>query len=310
MRAQAIFQILGVGLTLLMLSRAAWADGLFMPSTRLSRNDREAIQQQVARYKTLDPVSFQRLETLQGHRPQVYRQFRSQQPSVLAELQSLGPGAGWALLEAVSFRAPERGEATQREWDAVREGIIIALGEREMPEASPVFRAIFTHENSDWIALRGAAIGLGRLGGESEKTLLINALQRKGQRRDAALWGLRYVRDLRAVDAVVPWLMDSSEPTAKLAARALGYMGSSWAWRTGRAGKKEYEMPIRGKCAEALLDAFSRRGEALREPIARSLSMVEHPDTLSRVEQVIDSLTNEQERRAWLRLKQRLQASR
>jgi hypothetical protein len=188
--------------------------------------------------------------------------------------------------------------------------LLLALAEREMPEASPVLQQVFANAGTDWLALRGAAVGLGRLGGAKERAILIDALGQGGMRRDAALWGLRYVRDMAVVDAVAPLLVGPPETTVKLASRTLGYVGSSWAWRTGRAGRADLELPVRGKCAEVLLEAYVRHGDTMREQIAQSLSMVEHPDTLLMVEHKLSSAVSEEERRGWLALKRRLEASR
>ena len=300
----------GFGLALTLLPATALAEGVLLAPSRLNKDVRSAIEREVARAKGSEPETFARLRSLRGHRPEVYRQFRSQEPSVFLELQALGPGGGWALIEAIALRAPERGAATQREWDAVREGLLLALAEREMPEASPVLQQVFANADADWVALRGAAVGLGRLGGDKERAILIDALRQGGMRRDAALWGLRFVRDMGVVNAVAPLLVGPPEATAKLASRALGYVGSSWAWRTGRVGRADLELPVRGKCAEVLLEAYVRHGDAVREQIAQSLSMVEHPDTLRMVEQKLSSAVSEEERRGWRVLKRRLEASR
>jgi hypothetical protein len=301
-----------VGLALLVchlvffVSWVAHAQGVLLDASKMDGNWRAALQSQVQRAKQLHPESFSKIRKLQGHHPRVYRSFRTQQPSVIQELQALGPGAGWAMIDAIAFDGLDRGDANEREWDAVREGLLLALGELEMTQASPILQEAFAIHRKDWIVLRASAIGLGRLGGEKERTLLFRALTEGGEQRNAALWGLRHVRTLSAVDAVTPLLHDSSAETVQLAARALGYQGSSWAWKTGKAGDASVEMTLRTRCMDALLNAYLRHDKPLREQIARALSMVDHPEMSIRIEHLRESAANEEDRLAWSTLKRRL----
>lgn len=297
---------LWVGIAVGLVSFDASAQGELLAPGRLEAPVRSELATQIAQAKQAHPDAFTRIRALRGHRPDAYRRFRSQRPNVLPELQALGPGAGAALLDAVVFTPLPRGDATQEEWDAVREGLLLALGDLRLAQASPVLRGIFGSPASDRVALRAAAVGLGKLGGVAERRALLSALARGGPATDAALEGLRYVRRLEVVDAVSPLLHDKSERTARLAARTLGYVGSSWAWKTGNAGRAAQEMPIRTKCAVTLLDAYLRHQGAIREQIARSLAMVDHPATKSMLAERLATTVDEEDRRALTALGDRL----
>lgn len=295
-----------LGLALGLVGIDARADGVLLAPSKLEAPVRTKLAAGISRARKSHPDTFQKIRSLRGHRPETYRQFRSQEPSVMPELQSLGAGAGWALLDAIAFAPLQRGNATDAEWNAVREGLLLALGELRMPEASPVLRKVFASSNGDWVALRGAAVGLGKLGGDLERMALFEALKRGGLERDAALWGLKYVRRPDVVDAVSPLLGDSSEDTVRLAARTLGYVGSSWAWKAGNAGNAADEMPIRTKCAEVLLDVYLRYDGRVREQITRSLAMVAHPDMQGMISERMQRLGDDEDRRALEALKRRM----
>ena len=295
-----------VGMAFGLFAIDAHADGVLLAPSKLEAPVRSKLATGISRARKSHPVAFQKIRNLRGHRPEAYRHFRSQEPNVLPELQALGPGAGWALLDAIAFDPLEKGNATDAEWNAVREGLLFALGELRMPEASPVLRKIFASSAGDFGALRGAAVGLGKLGGDVERTVLFAALRQGGLERDAALWGLRYVRRPDVVDAVSPLLSGTSEDTVRLAARTLGYVGSSWAWRTGKAGHAADEMPIRTKCAEALLDVYLRYDGAVREQITRSLAMVAHPNVQGMISERLQHVADDADRRALEALKRRM----
>jgi len=188
----------------------------------------------------------------------------------------------------------------------VREGLLLALAEQREPAAAPVFASLFASTN-DAIVLRGAAVGLGMLGGPRQRALLIGALSSAPPRRIAALWGLRHVRHPDAVEAVALILEHAAdEATLLAAARALGYLGSSWAWQTGRAGPPEDEARVRRRCADALWSAFRKRNGSVREQAARSLCMVQHPSTVERIDERIRSLEEGAERSALVALRRRI----
>jgi hypothetical protein len=87
----------------------------------------------------------------------------------------------------------------------------------------------------------------------------------------------------RSVDVVDKLTAALAEPlddeTAQVTARALGYVGSTWALASVKLDAKQAEV-IRTKAATALVLAFSRASAPARRAIARALLMVEHPSAL------------------------------
>lgn len=294
------------GLLVSMSCAVASANGVVLSPNQFTEAQRITLEQKVAKAKVQYPDAFARIRQLKGHQPSVYKRYRSQKPSVVRELRALGPGAGWAMIDAIAFHSLPRGSATNEEWQAVQQGLVAALGELKMADAAPVFQRIFDDPSASEQLVQSAAVAMGRLGGMQQRATLMQALQKPGKKRDGALWGLRHVRAVPIVDAIVPMLQSSSEHTVVLAANALGYQGSSWAWKTGNAGQSAEQMPIRTRCMNALLKAYLPSQSEAREAVTRALTMVEHPQTLSNIDAMIASASNEQDRIALQQLKARL----
>ena len=283
----------------------AHADGLVMGPKQLATAQQVTLSNKITIAKATHAEAFHRIRRLKGHTPQEYRKYRSQKPSVAAELKALGPGAGWAIINALVFEPLPKNDATQREWDALRQDMVVALGNLRMPEARPVLQQVFQSTSSDVGLVHAAAAGLGMLGDSQSRAVLLNALHSSGKTQEGALNGLRYVRDMGAVNAVAK-VLRSSPSTVQFAARALGYQGSSWAWRTGNAGSAADEMPIRARCMEVLLQEYLRHSGEDREAITRALSMVQHPATIARIDAMLGSTVDAADKQALLDLRNRM----
>lgn len=294
------------GLLVSMSCAVASANGVVLSPNQFTQAQRVTLEQKVAKAKVQYPDAFVRIRQLKGHQPSVYKRYRSQKPSVVKELRALGPGAGWAMIDAIVFDSLPRGSATAEEWRAVQQGLVIALGELKMTDAAPVFQRIFDDPSASDQLVQSAAVAMGRLGGMQQRASLMQALKKSGKKRDGALWGLRHVRAVPIVDAIVPLLESDSEQTVVLAANALGYQGSSWAWKTGNAGQSAEQMPIRTRCMNALLKVYLRSESEAREAIARALTMVEHPQTLAKIDAMIANTSHDQDKQALMQLKARL----
>jgi HEAT repeat protein len=75
----------------------------------------------------------------------------------------------------------------------------------------------------------------------------------------------------------------SDEETAVAAARALGSIGSSWAWKALGPAMAPTAASVRETAAQALLAAFSQHGSEARAAIAKAIVMLEHPDMPARI---------------------------
>jgi hypothetical protein len=277
------------------VASAARADGVLLGPGALSPPARAELAASISLARRARPDLFERARALRGHKPEVYGKSRAQRPSVATELRALGPEGLFAIVDLVAFSALPRDGATQGEWTAVRTGLLEALGELRSAQGALVLRAVFESSGMGEPELVSAARGLGRMGGAGERAVLVAALERDEPRRRAALAGLRFARRPEVVEAIGARIArEPEERVVREAATALGYLGSSWAWATGRAGAPGDEQTVRRRCAEVLLGVYlAHRGETRREA-ARALWMVDYPDTYSRASRAMASATAEE----------------
>jgi hypothetical protein len=65
-------------------------------------------------------------------------------------------------------------------------------------------------------------------------------------------------------------------------------------------------MPIRTKCRDALLSAYLRHDDSVREHLARAISMVDLPDTIGKIDELFGNVTDDEDRKALIVLRKRL----
>lgn len=101
-----------------------------------------------------------------------------------------------------------------------------------------------------------------------------------GPRRAAALGGLGHCRSPEVAAKLAGILAAERDPAlVSVTARALGYVGSSWALATTKLSLAERES-IRETAAKALAASFASSEGQTRLVVARALSMVGHPAAL------------------------------
>jgi hypothetical protein len=194
---------------------------------------------------------------------------------LVRRLASLGPSAGPALLDVV------RADGGMGLGDDPARRVFVAaaaeaLGQARLPEAAPAFRAVLEGPGDDPRIARAAAAGLGRLCGDGEVAYLASLAVPGGRRAAEAVAGLGYCRRRPAAVALVSRL--AAAPDAD-AARALGNLGSSWAWvALGESRRAEGEA-IRGEIARALVAALPGSEGELRTELGRAILMVKAPET-------------------------------
>jgi HEAT repeat protein len=185
----------------------------------------------------------------------------------------------WPLLEALALRAPPESGPREAERQALAAGMLDALGVLRDPRAAPVLRSAFDHGRSAAV-VRAAARALGRLCDDTSLELLRRRAAGAGPHTLAAVGGLGPCRRLESAAELVAVLDTAADPAvAEAAAEALGVVGSSWAWRALGPGRVADANAVRQLCARALLSALRRPEARVQRTAARSLGMVEHPDT-------------------------------
>jgi hypothetical protein len=266
---------MGVLLAVLAAPIAAHADGAVVMKSELG-DARAAIEARVAEARTRDPQLFTQVRGIRAYRAEGYRKLRSQRPGVVSLVfRRLGPGAVWALVELAALDGPARDGATDVEWNALRVGLLDAIGTAKEPAAAPVLRAAF-ERSADAPAQATAAIGLG-LYGDAEVGLLLQHAVANDPLLHAAVSGLGASHSARAVERLGELLDHASGAATEELAAALGEAGSSWVWATGRVGSAAEGSSVRQVAAAALVRNYARLDEGSAHALEHALKRVDAP---------------------------------
>lgn len=262
----------------LLFAGSARADGLLIKPSSLSGEARTALEAQIQKARVSSPKAFEAVKNVKGHRPEVYNTFRNPFPTTSREFRGLGSAALVPMLEALAVKAPERGQLTDKEWDALKTGMLEAVGILGDARARPVLLAAF--EASGQSAEITTAVGraLGRLGGDAELALLKKHAVKGDPLLLAAVGGLGELRKKESAEHLAQLLKSTKDATvAQHVADAMGTLGSSWAWRTLGPKAEATGLEVRKICAQALVGSFARLQGKARSAAGDAIMMVEHP---------------------------------
>ncbi len=254
----------------------ARAEGAVIGPDKLAPGARGALLAAIGRERARDASAFAAVRAVGAALETGVDQSRNHRPSTAAAFMGLGRGALVPMLELAAVSA-ERGRLGDAEWRALGEGLLQAIGALRDPRAAPVLAAAFAGATDPVLAER-AAEGLGALCRPVDRALLASRADAGDPLRAAAVAGLGRCRVAASVQRLAAIMAEPlDEETAAKVARALGYVGSSWALRADGTVPDAEADAIRRAAARALVDAYRRHGGAAREAIARALLMVEHP---------------------------------
>ncbi|MBI5513994.1 MAG: hypothetical protein HY909_09515 [Deltaproteobacteria bacterium] len=244
-----------------------------LPDTALAPQARRALAEQVRAERASHPELFQRLRSLGGVRPEVYLRTRAQRPAVTRELQALGPGALFPMLDVLALSGYPQALGAE-ETVTLQVGLLEALGALQDRRAQPALRGAF-EALTDPAAVGAAARALGGLCTDDEVAYLTTAGARGGMRGLAAWEGLGACRRVEAVRVLADALDRATDrDTMEALARGLSDAGSTWA-RAAR-GQTDDGPSV---AARALLRAFLRADAATRPELQVALSAVGAPET-------------------------------
>ena len=295
-RIKTVLAIAAFGAALSLHAGAAHAaDGMAAQPSQIAQDARASLAKDIEAFKLAHPEAFEALRNVQGHKPEVYQKARNPIPVVGRELRRLGPSALLPMLEALAFQAPARAGATDQEWTALTVGMLEAVGVIRDPRSGPVLRAIFEGGKANAEVLRAAAVGMGQLCGDAELSVLIKRSAAGDALRAPAIAGLGSCRRLESAKHLAGLLrVANDEATGEILGKALGRVGSSWAWKAmGPAAEKE-GAAARDVATKALVDGFVRLGGSARTEIGRALLMTEHkaaPELLAKARPSVDAQT-------------------
>lgn len=262
----------------LVVSGAARADGLVAKPSQLPEATRASLQSDIAAYKTQRPELFDAVKNVKGYHPETYKQFRNPVPGVSRELRAFGKDALLPMLNELAFEAPAKDGASDREWTALEVGLLDAVGVIRDARSAPVLHVAFEASAGAPDVAAAAARALGRLGGDAELALLLKHTAANDPLRLAAIEGLGECKRVEAAKELASiFSATNDETTAKIAARALGAVGSSWAWKAMGPAAEATGLEVREIAARALVPRYRGAPDAVRHRIRTAILMLEHP---------------------------------
>ena len=262
-------------------SGAARADGITVKSSALSSEALTKLETQIQSERAANPKAFEAVKKVKGHRPEVYRNYRNPYPTTTRELRGLGKAALFPILEALAVKAPERGSLNDAEWDALKIGMLEAVGVIGDARARPVVLATFEAPGLGESVQLAAGRAVGRLAGDAELALLTKHAVKGDALLLAAIAGLGEMRRVESAQHLASLLSTTKDAdVAKAAAEALGVLGSSWAWRALGPKAEATGLAVRKVCAEALVPKLTRSQGQARIAVGDAILMVDHPTTV------------------------------
>lgn len=272
---------LGLLISTAAFANEARADGLAAKTSALSAAARSSLQAEIETAKTTLGAVRAKVRDVQSVKPEVYKQRRNPVPEAGRELQGLGKDALIPMLEALAFDPSQPG-LTPVESEALTVGMLSAVGKLRDSRSAPVLRAVFEAQTTANPVAFAAADALGKLCGTQERSLLADQLSDGNPLRLAAVAGLGECRHKAVVSTLAPLTTSSESPLRIEAVKALGSLGSSWAWATLGKEREAEALAIRNSAASAVIDAFVLN-EDVRTAAKRALSQIESPQALEKV---------------------------
>lgn len=252
----------------------ALADGVLVKTSELRAADRKSLAASIAAAKTRIPEAFEAVRAVDTYKANGSQKLRSKNPSATRAFRRVGPAALWPLIELAAFKA-ERSSLSPAEWRALGSGILEALAVLEREEARPVFAAVVElSANTEWADR--AAEGLGMLCGAEDQTLLLSQVDSPGARGLSAIVGLQHCRTTEVTERMADVLARATDAErGERAARALGFLGSTWALAAEKHLSPAEKESIRALANRSLRKALEHPSEAVRVRAGKALRMTE-----------------------------------
>ncbi|MBW2523083.1 MAG: hypothetical protein JRI23_02855 [Deltaproteobacteria bacterium] len=285
------------------------APGALLDPGALGADAEHDLRRRVRAAKRDDVHSFERLAAARRRVVWLDDHKRGPIAPVAPLLKAMGPRALLPMLERVALDAEPQGTLSSSAWLAWRLGLVEAVGALRDPRAEPVLLALVETPPAEPKLHRAAAVAFAKLSTRPVARRLIRHARRDAPARRIALAALGHCR----VDEAARFLADElgNAPAgrdAPVLARALGDVGSDWAWQSPALASREDRLVVRATAARALVGSFATAGDRARRMITKAVLVVNHPDTPAMLRDAQREATPEG-RAALDRLRQRFERS-
>jgi HEAT repeat protein len=259
---------------------ALWLVAVALPATVAAApwtKQHGAVQKQIAAARRDDPSAFTALAAVKSRVPELDRKKRGRLAAVTPLLRALGPRALLPMLDEATRPETTLTGTARTAW---RVGLLEAVGALRDPRATPVLRQLIAEE-SEVAVIRAAAGALGNLGDLEAVQALTALATTRGPKQLAVIAGMGECRRLPAARTLAGLLARRpGEELALALVKALGELGTAWAWETPRLAALAEGAAVRALAAGALLDAFVRYDRHVRDAAATGILLVDAPRTL------------------------------
>lgn len=269
---RAVVAILGLSLCASLGSGASVAQSA-TPSTIIAptvKLDRAAWAASIAAARLRSPASFTIVGAVRGQLLTLDAHKRGPLAPIPARLQGLGRDAVEALADQLLNDDPTLPDSARIAW---RAGIIETLGALRDPRTRELVAPLL--DDADYLVARAAAEAIGKLGDDAAVVILA---PRIAAQQKSAIDGSCRRRGIASALASVVAARPSTE-IAKVTAKALGELGASWAWKTGKVPAPSEERDVRSMSARALIELFIGYDGEVRQAASNALMVVDDPTT-------------------------------
>jgi HEAT repeat protein len=264
---------------------APLSQGAVITPDRLVAAERSVLEQAITTERISKPAAFETLARLRQDLPALDADKRGRAVPVAAILKGMGKDALLPMLNEIAFNGRARDGLPDSAWNAWRVGLVEAVGFLRDGRSAPVLTAILDGTDTDFDLIRAAAGALGKLGTNAAAQKLVTMARQKNSKHLAVLAGMGHCRRAVVVDELAAALLAQPDAqTANVVARALGDIGSAWAWKTPIVQASGEETAVRSAAAKALVASYLRYDDDARSSIGKAVLMVDHADTLALIE--------------------------
>jgi len=274
----------------LILPQAGFSDqnqGAIISLQELTTKEQEFLVSGIQSAEKQQAQTFPAVQNVRDTLPVLDLNKRGPLAIITPALKSLGKEALFPLLKHIAVDDPGQNGLTDTAWLAWRVSLLEAVGMLRDERSAPVLKAILESNGDDFLVLQAAATSYAKLGSDMVARDLISMLSKPDPLYSAIITGMGYCR--RHIIAQQLGVLLQEKPDSKTAliiARALGSVGSAWAWRTEIISRCGEEMITRTTAVQALIDSYLVYDRDVQKIMTQAILVVDHPDTLNLIEQV------------------------
>ncbi|MBI4702451.1 MAG: hypothetical protein HY744_15135 [Deltaproteobacteria bacterium] len=283
-RVLAVFAVAA----LLLAARPAWSadGGVLIGPEALAPSARATLVAQIEQARGQAPLPFDQLARVREELPALDAAKRGRLASVTPILKSLGRAGLLPMLQELAVSARPRGELRASAWLAWRLALVEAVGMLRDLRAALVLEAIVDQGPSEPPLVQAAVEAFAKLGTDAAAAKLVALSRTAGPKQPPVVAGMGQCRRRAVAERLSGLVATRPAPGLALhAVRALGDVGSAWAWQTPAVAASGEEQAVRAAAAEALLGAIvAYEDPEVRRVATQAILVVDHPQTQQMIE--------------------------